>query len=152
MNTNLNPFQTNIVRFGLCMAVLAVLTGCVGYVEGPSVGVYSEPEVFAVQDDYVYYPQYECYYSVSRHEYADRESRGWVARPAPRGVSVDVLVASPSVRMDFHDSPARHYDSVARQYPRNWHPDAPNRDQNRRDDHTQKADQKDDHHRDHNGQ
>ena len=29
--------------------------------------------VFVVQDDYVYYPQYECYYSVSRHQYAYRE-------------------------------------------------------------------------------
>ena len=64
---------------------------------------------FAVQDDYVYYPNYECYYSVSRHQYAYREGNAWVARPAPRGVSVNVLLASPSVKMDFHDSPAQHH-------------------------------------------
>jgi hypothetical protein len=135
MNTKINPFQTNIVRFGLCMAVIAVLTGCVGYVEGPSVGVYAEPEVFAVQDDYVYYPQYECYYSVSRHQYADHEGGAWVARSAPRGVSVNVLVASPSVKMNFHDSPAQHHDTVVKQYPKNWKPSGGNHGQNQKDDH-----------------
>ena len=135
MNTKINPFQTNIVRFGLCMAVLAILTGCVGYVEGPSAGVYAEPETFAVQDDYVYYPQYECYYSVSRHEYAYHEGNSWVARPAPRGVSENVLVASPSVKMNFHDSPAQHHATVVKQYPKNWKPSAGNQGQNQKDDH-----------------
>jgi hypothetical protein len=142
MNTKLNPFQTNIVRFGLCMAVLAVLTGCVGYVEGPSVGVYAQPETFAVQDDYVYYPQYECYYSVSRHQYAYRDGNAWVARSAPREVSESVLVASPSVKMSFHDSPAEHHATVVKQYPKNWKPSGGNQGQN----------QKDNHHQDHNGQ
>jgi hypothetical protein len=120
--------------FVLAAVLLATLTGCVGYVEGPPAGVYAEPQVFVAQDDYVYYPSYECYYSVSRHQYAYREGNAWVARPAPRGVSVDVLRASPSVKMDFHDSPAQHHATVVKQYPKNWAPPASNQGQNRRDD------------------
>ena len=105
--------------------LLVMLTGCVGYVDGPRAGVQVDPYVFAVQDDYVYYPSYECYYSVSRHQYAYREGNAWVARPAPRGVSVEVLRASPSVRMEFHDSPAPHHAAVVQQYPKNWKPSGP---------------------------
>jgi hypothetical protein len=83
-----------------------------------------------VQDDYIYYPGYQVYYSNSRHEYAYREGRAWVSRPAPRGVSVDVLFASPSVRMDFHDSPANHHAAVVKQYPKNWAPPGSNQGRN----------------------
>jgi len=118
--------KTTLIGFVLGAALLVVLTGCVGYVDGPGAGVYAAPPVvettFAVQDDYVYYPQYELYYSSSRHEYASREGNAWVARSAPRGVSANVLQASPSVRMDFHDSPASHHAAVAQQYPKNWKP------------------------------
>jgi hypothetical protein len=110
------------IGFVLCGALLGALTGCVGYVEGPHAGIQVEPYAFAVQDDYVYYPNYECYYSVSRHQYAYREGSAWVARPAPRGVSVNVLMASPSVRMDFRESPAQHHAAVVKQYPKNWAP------------------------------
>jgi len=135
-------------------ALLGSLTGCVGYVE-PSRQrvVYAESPrvetVVVVEDDYVYYPNYEIYYSSSRHQYAYRDGRNWVARPAPRGVSVDVLFASPSVRMDFHDSPARHHAEIVRQYPRNWSPAHANQDRkeerkdNRKDD--RKDDRRDDH-------
>ena len=122
-----SPFLKPGFVFGA--ALLVTLTGCVGYVEGPSAGVQVQPYAFAVQDDYVYYPNYECYYSVSRHQYAYREGNAWVARPAPRGVRVDVLMASPSVRMDFHDSPAQHHAAVVKQYPKNWKPSGSNRDQ-----------------------
>ena len=33
-----------------------------------------------------------------------------------------MLMAAPSVRMDFHDSPANHHAEVVKQYPRNWSP------------------------------
>ena len=72
-----------------------------------------------VEDDYVYYPDYEIYYSSSRHQYAYLEGGAWVSRPAPRGVSVNVLMASRSVKMDFHDSPANHHAEVVKQYPKN---------------------------------
>ena len=126
--------KTNKVGFALAAALLVTLTGCVGYVDGPRAGVEVESPAFAVQDDYVYYPQYECYYSVSRHQYAYREGNAWVARPAPRGVSVNVLMRSPSVKMDFHDSPANHHATVVKQYPKNWKPSGAKQSQNRKDD------------------
>ncbi len=124
------------VGLGLCAALAISLTGCVGYVDGPRTGGYA----FAAQDDYVYYPQYECYYSVSRHQYAYREGNDWVSRPAPRGVTVNVLQASPSVKMNFHDAPAQHHAAVAKQYPKNWKPAGGNQGYN------QKDDQRDDNH------
>jgi hypothetical protein len=130
MNVKKLFFQTNKVGFVLCAALLGTLTGCVGYVDGPRAGVYVAPPVVVVQDDYVYYPGYQIYYSSSRHEYAYREGRTWVSRPAPRGVSVDVLFASPSVRMDFHDSPANHHAAVVKQYPKHWAPPGSNQGRN----------------------
>ena len=134
MNNKKLFFKTDKVGFVLCAALLGTLTGCVGYVDGPRAGYYAEPSVVVVQDDYVYYPGYEVYYSSSRHQYAYREGRAWVSRPAPRGVSVNVLLASPSVRMDFHDSPAQHHAAIVRQYPKNWAPPGSNQGQNRKDD------------------
>ena len=133
MNNKKLFFKTDKVGFVLCAALLGTLTGCVGYVDGPRAGYYAEPSVAVVQDDYVYYPGYEVYYSSSRHQYAYREGRAWVSRPAPRGVSVNVLLASPSVRMDFHDSPAQHHAAIVRQYPKNWAPPGSNQGQNRKD-------------------
>ena len=130
MNDKKLFIQTNKVGFVLCAALLGTLTGCVGYVDGPRTGVYVAPPVVVVQDDYIYYPGYQVYYSSSRHEYAYREGRTWVSRPAPRGVSVDVLVASPSVRMDFHDSPANYHAAVVKQYPKNWAPPGSNQGRN----------------------
>jgi len=141
---NQNLFcKASAIKLVLGVALLGTLTGCVGYVDGPRAGVYVEPPLVVVQDDYVYYPDYECYYSVSRHQYAYREGNAWVSRPAPRGVSVNVLMASPSVRMDFHDSPAQHHAAVARQYPKNWRPSDENHGQNRKDD---QRDEHGDHH------
>jgi hypothetical protein len=115
-------YLINQGRLVFYATILSTLTGCAGYVNGPRAGINTEPAVFAVQDDYVYYPDYECYYSASRHKYAYREGINWVARPEPDGVSVAVLAASPSVRMDFHDSPAQHHAAVVKQYPKNWKP------------------------------
>jgi hypothetical protein len=128
----------------LCAALFGTLTGCVGYVDGPRAGVYVAPPVvdagFAAQDDYVYYPDYECYYSVSLHQYAYRDGNNWVSRPAPRGVSVDVLMRSPSVKMNFHDSPANHHAEVVKQYPKNLKPSGSNQGQKEK----QKDDKRDD--------
>jgi len=130
--------KTNQAGFVLGAVLLATLTGCVGYVDGPRAGVQAEPYAVVAVDDYVYYPGYEVYYSSSRRQYAYREGNAWVARPAPRGVSVDVLHASPSVKMDFHDSPAQHHAAVVKQYPKNWAPPGPNK--------NQQEDRKDDQH------
>jgi hypothetical protein len=117
------------IGFVFGAALLGTLTGCVGYVDGPHhAGVYAPaPAVYVdarivMQDDYVYYPGYQVYYSSNRHQYLYQEGRSWVSRPAPPHVSVDVLLASPSVRLDFHDAPSVHHASVVKQYPKQWAP------------------------------
>jgi hypothetical protein len=122
-----------IGRIGIVLvaATTAALTGCVGYVDGPRGGTaYVEQPVYeegsVVRDDYVYYPGYEVYYSRNRRQYIYRDGRSWVSRPAPPRVSVDVLFASPSVRLDFHDHPSNHHPMIARQYPRQWRPPGQN--------------------------
>jgi hypothetical protein len=141
MNCKKLFFKTDKVGFVLCAAFLGTLTGCIGYVDRPNQGnVYVAPpaveNTVVVQDDYVYYPGYQVYYSSSRRQYIYLEGRSWVTRPAPPRVSVDVLFASPSVRLDFHDSPAIHHATVVRQYPKNWAPPGSNQGQkeNRKDD------------------
>ena len=126
----------NILRIALvsATATLAVLTGCnksqpeIRYVAAPSAApvpaavVPVQPTVVVMADDYVYYPAHEVYYSSSHHVFVYREGSVWVSRTAPPRVSVDVLFASPSVRLDFHDAPERHHDTIIRTYPRNWSP------------------------------
>ena len=73
-----------------------------------------------VEDDYDYYPGYEMYYNRSRQEYVYREGAEWIRRPTPLGVAVETLNASPSVHLDFHDSPERHHDTVVKTYPKHW--------------------------------
>jgi len=119
------------IGFVFGAALLGALTGCVGYVEephhvyAPPPPVYVERQV-VVQPQYVYYPSHQVYYASHTRQYVYRDGRSWVSRPAPPRVSVDVLFASPSVRLDFRDSPSVHHASVVRQYPRNWKPPGPN--------------------------
>jgi len=109
----------------LSAALLALNTGCAVRVDEPAgAAVYVAPPTVVVQDDYVYYPGYDIYYNSYRHQYAYLEGGAWVSRPQPRGVSVNVLLASPSVRMDFHDAPALHHAAVVQKYPKNWAPPA----------------------------
>jgi hypothetical protein len=103
----------------------------------------AQPDV-VVQDDYVYYPQYEVYYSGSRHQYMYRDGSAWIWRPEPPHVAVNVLFASPSVHMDFHDSPALHHDAIVRSYPHNWAPVGRPRDD--RADHKDERDDRKEHH------
>lgn len=125
----MNKTKYSKIGIVLCGVFSGTLTGCVGYVDGPRQGgVYVQPPLvqveapIVVQDDYVYYPGYQVYYSSYRRQYIYQDGRSWVSRPAPPRVSVDVLFASPSVRLDFHDSPAIHHASVVRQYPKHWAP------------------------------
>jgi hypothetical protein len=122
--------------------LVATLTGCVGYVEHrhhaevyapPPPVVYVEPAV-VVQDDYIYYPSYQVYYSSSRRSYIYLDGRSWVTRPSPPRVSVDVLFASPSVHLDFHDAPSSHHSRVVQQYPKHWSPPGHNKNKDKDDD------------------
>ena len=148
MNNNKLFFKADKAGCVLGTVLLLTLTGCVGYVEGPRAGVYVEPAVqvdagFVGQDDYVYYPGYQMYYGSRSHQWYDREGSSWVAHPEPREVSVDALRSAPSVKMDFHDSPANHHAAVVQKYPKNWAPSGSHQ--------GQKPNQKDDQHGENNG-
>jgi hypothetical protein len=118
--------------------LLAVLTDGVGNAYGQSVVVTIPRPVVVVpavvvQNDYVYYPSYGVYYNSSLHQYHYLRGDVWVTQPAPEGVSVDVLLASPSVNMDFHDTPERHHAEMVLKYPKNWkHAEAKERKEERK--------------------
>jgi hypothetical protein len=120
--------RTNNVGFVLSAALLVALAEGVSSANGQGAGITITPPVVAaappvvVQDNYVYYPSYGIYYNSGWHQYTYLQGGAWVNASAPGGVSVDVLRASPSVNMDFHDSPANHHDATVRQYPKNWKP------------------------------
>ena len=123
-----NKTMPATIGFVFGIALLGLLTGCVGYVEGPQATVHARPAPVyvesrvVVQNDYVYYPSYQVYYSGRTRQYVYLDGSAWVTRPAPPRVSVDVLFASPSVTVDFHDAPAAHHAAIVRAYPRNWTP------------------------------
>ena len=117
------------IGFLLSATLLGALTGCVSYPDRPHhARVYEQPHpvyehtTLVVQADYVYYPSYQVYYSGSTRQYVYQDGRSWVSQPAPPRVSTDMLLASPSVRMDFHDAPAAHHAKVVKTYPKNWTP------------------------------
>lgn len=84
---------------------------------------YSRPSQVAVQDSYVYYPDYEVYYNNARGEYVYVDGNVWVTRrDPPRRWSHDLRRAA-YVRLDFRDSPQRHHSEVVKNYPRNWRRD-----------------------------
>jgi hypothetical protein len=114
--------------FVLNALLLFTLTGCTSYVDRPRAGIYVAPPVVevAAPADYIYYPGYDVYFNSNLRQFTYMDGGVWVSRPSFPGVSVDVLLASPSVRMDFHDSPANHHTEMARAYPRNWTPSGEN--------------------------
>src|ERR1043166_342022 len=67
------------------------------------------------EDEYVYYPGYEIYYNTHHRQYTYRQGDSWFTGPAPPRVAMDVLLGSPSVRLDFHDAPQAHHETVVRQ-------------------------------------
>ena len=121
------------IEIVLGAVLFGALTGCIGYVDSPhhAHGYGQPPLVYAqsavvVQADYVYYPSYQVYYSGNTRQYVYQDGHSWVSRSAPPHVSANVLLASPSVRLDFHDSPSAHHATVVRQYPKNWKPQGSN--------------------------
>jgi hypothetical protein len=138
MNNKKLFLKTKKVGFVLGAVLLATLTESAGHAGGLQVGIDLAPVVVVappvvapvavVQDDYVYYPSYGVYYNSRRHQYAYLEGGAWVWAPAPSGVSVDVLLASPSVNMDFHDSPEKHHAEMLQKYPKDWKPSGEHQD------------------------
>jgi hypothetical protein len=139
MNYKKHFLKTNNVGFVLGAALVVTLAGYADNANAQGVRIIVQAPVIlsppvlvvappvavspvVVEDDYVYYPGYEVYYNSSRHQYAHLEGGAWVWAPAPNGVSLDVLLASPSVHMDFHDSLEKHHAEMLQRYPRDWQP------------------------------
>jgi hypothetical protein len=76
-----------------------------------------------VPDDCLYYPGFGIYYSNNLHQYLSRQQDAWLTQPTPFSVPPEVLIASPSVHLDFHDHPARHHQETMQRYPEDWSPD-----------------------------
>jgi hypothetical protein len=111
---------------GAAALLLLAFAGCAsdsGYYQSSSIGYDNRGRAVSYEDDYDYYPGYEVYYARSRHEYVYRDGNRWVrSNNYPRANS-QVLLSSPSVRVDFRDSPERHHDTVVRRYPHDWRQD-----------------------------
>ena len=106
--------------FALAIMFYGAIAGCI-VEERP----YPGPAVVTtvgVEGGLVYYPDYEVYYDPGPGLYWFYRGGVWVTGPRPPGISVDVLLRSPSVRMDFRDSPANHHTEIIRQYPHGWRP------------------------------
>lgn len=135
MNKQTSLTKTKTTGYVLGALLLAALTQCAVNAGAQSVGIVINPPivvappVVVVQDDYLYYPNYAIYYNTYRHQYAYLNGDAWVWAPAPQGVTMEVLLASPSVHMDFHDSLAKHHKDMMQKYPRDWRPAAEHHDQ-----------------------
>jgi hypothetical protein len=135
MNNKKDFLMAGKAGFVLGAMLLVSLTAPLTYADGLQVGVTVDPTLAVMaQDNYVYYPSYGVYYNSHRNQYAYQEHGAWVSRAAPHGVSVDMLRASPSVKMDFHDSPANHHAAMVQKYPKNWAPSRSNDAQSRSND------------------
>jgi hypothetical protein len=119
-------FKTKQTGFVLGALFLGALTNSAVKAEAQGVVVIAPAPVavapVVVPDDYVYYPNYGVYYNSRRHQYHYMRNNVWVSQAAPEGVSAQVLLASPSVKMDFHDAPSRHHAQMLQKYPKNWQP------------------------------
>ncbi len=119
---NLAGFAAGV---GLSLLMLVLLMGCANSPRwSDSSRRPTSAQIQAVLgrlDNYVYFPGYEIYYNTGKDRYVCWSDGAWVTRNDPPGdIAVDVLLASPSVAMNFDDAPARHHDGVIRLYPRNW--------------------------------
>jgi uncharacterized protein YijF (DUF1287 family) len=135
MNKQTQLTKTNTTGSLLGALLLAALTQGAINADAQSVGITINPPIVVtppavvVQDDYQYYPSYGIYYNTYRHQYAHLNGDAWVLAPTPQGVTADVLLASPSVHMDFHDSLANHHKEMLQKYPKSWRPSAEHHDQ-----------------------
>lgn len=110
------------------LLLISILAGCSseprsGYYTERQVGYDNRRNTVVYEDDYDYYPGYEVYYARTRREYVYRDGDRWVRSTTYPRANSQILLSSPSVRVEFRDSPERHHDSVTRRYPRDWRQD-----------------------------
>jgi len=110
---------------GLGLLVLTLLAGCADTPTWSSMSVVpSSAQLQAVRGrapSYVYFARYEIYFERTLRQYTYVEGNAWVTRSEPPpGVPVALLEASPSVALNYSDTPQRHHAAVVSSYPRNW--------------------------------
>lgn len=101
------------------------MDGCLFMAPFPMAAVAVVPPVVVAPigpNDYIYYPAYEVYYSPGMANYIYIQDGVWVTGPAPVGVSLQVLIGTPSVRLTLGGFPGHHHAANVRAYPRNWAP------------------------------
>ena len=122
-----------MAAFVLGATLLATWTASVGFAGEQIIPVNNPPimvaPVVVTPDNYLFYPNYGVYYNTSRNQYNFLKDNAWVSQPNPYGVSIKTLQASPSVKMDFHDSPSKHHKAMIAKYPHNWAPAGGHHDQ-----------------------
>jgi hypothetical protein len=114
----------SVGRVGLAIGAFALGTLLVPAAHGQvsvNIGV-PQVNVTVAPDNYVYYPAYGVYYSPQRHLFGWVRNGAWSWRASPPNVSADVVLAAPSVKMDFHDSPEHHHADIVKKYPKDWNP------------------------------
>ena len=126
--------KTNRLPVVFGSLLVAAFTQLAGHAQAQSITVVVPPPVAVVPtvaaDNYVYYPGYGVYFNSHRRQYYYMNGNRWITAPAPQGISIAALHATPFVNMNFHDSPAHHHAITLKQYPRNWRPDAGHPDRN----------------------
>jgi hypothetical protein len=132
--TDKNIFRNRRLHCAFWVALVGTSAGCVVEPVGGRAYVAAPVVVAApvgIEGGLIYYPDYEVYFDPGARAYWYARGGGWIRGPRPEGISVNVLLASPSVRMDFRDSPAYHHGEIVRRYPHGWRPE--NRGNERRD-------------------
>jgi hypothetical protein len=74
----------------------------------------------AIEDTYLYYPDYEIYYNPARRQYVFFDGRSWIASPVPPRDYARGLRRAPHVEIYLQDSPEYYHREVVRDYPRRW--------------------------------
>jgi hypothetical protein len=123
--TDKNLFRNRWVRCFLWVAFIGALAGCVVEPVGGTAYVAAPVVVGSVgiEGGLIYYPDYEVYFDPGARVFWYNRGGVWVTGARPEGIAVNVLLASPHVRMNFRDSPANHHGEVLRRYPHGWRPD-----------------------------
>ena len=119
---------TTAAKLGLVIGIFFPVAGCYNAPKnGARIPGSATPVAQGIgHDTYIYYPAYEVYYNATRHQYVYREGRSWVNRPDLPKAWAGNLADTPQVPVEFHDAPEKHHATIARNYPKNWHPESAN--------------------------
>lgn len=119
---------TAAAKLGLGFGIFLSVAGCYNAPKnGARIPGAATPVAQGIgHDTYVYYPAYEVYYNATRRQYVYRDGRSWVNRPDLPKAWAGNLANTPQVPVEFHDAPEKHHATVARNFPKNWHPESAN--------------------------